>query len=349
MAENGLVLVTGATGFVGKWTVIELLKKGYSVRGTIRSLGKVEEVRNGVATQTGSEALERLDLIEADLLEDSGWAEAMQGVGAVMHVAAAIRSDEPEDAGLVVRPALEGTQRVMRFAQQAGIKRVILTSSVATVGYGHGHTTGRRVYDESYFTQLDQMKYTWAYCVGKTKAEQWAWAFAAETGLELTTIHPGAILGPAIDADHSISLGTVLRVVSGQAKAVPDQGFAVIDVRDVAAAHVAALEKPEAIGQRYLTAGEFTRLPDIPRILAEAYPDFNIQVGTIPGEVLWQMVDTNGTIKQIINDIGNEKHYDPSKGEALIGRKFISSREAILAAAQSAIDLGLVQVPRAAQ
>lgn len=199
MAGNNLILVTGATGFVGKWTVIRLLQAGYRVRGTLRSLAKADEVRAGVATQTGPEALSRLEFAEADLLDDKGWAVAMAGVDAVMHVATAIRGDEPKDQSLVIRPALEGTQRVLRFANEAGIKRFIMTSSIATVGYGHGQTSGRRVYNETHFTNLDNMKWKWAYCIGKTRAEQFAWAFAREHGIGLTTIHPGAIIGPAVD------------------------------------------------------------------------------------------------------------------------------------------------------
>src|SRR3982751_2172243 len=147
-----LILVTGAAGFVGKWCVVKLLEKGYRVRGTIRSDAKAEQVRKTVAGVVGGEAAGRLEMVKADILADAGWPEAMAGVDAVMHVATVIRGDEPKDPEVVVRPAVEGTERVLRMAHEAGIKRIILTSSIATVGYGHGHTTGRRVYDETYFT-----------------------------------------------------------------------------------------------------------------------------------------------------------------------------------------------------
>ena len=147
MSDQGLILVTGATGFVGKWTVLELLKAGHNVRGTVRSLGRSEEVRATLGAELGQGALDRLELVEADLLDDRGWTEAMQGVATVMHIATAIRADEPKDQSLVIRPALEGTQRVFRFADGAGVKRIIMTSSIATVGYGHGQASGRRVVD----------------------------------------------------------------------------------------------------------------------------------------------------------------------------------------------------------
>lgn len=336
------MLVTGATGFVGKWTVIRLLQAGYPVRGTIRSMRKAPEVFKSVTAEVGREAASRLELVEADLLDDRGWAEAMQGVATVMHVAAAIRADEPKDPDLVIRPALEGTERVLKAAHAAGIKRVILTSSIATVGYGHGHTTGRRVYNETHFTNLDGMKFTWAYCIGKTKAERLAWDFAKANGLELTTIHPGAIIGPALDDDASISVGLVSGLLDGSTPAMPSNGFAIIDVRDVADLHVAALENPASIGERYLATAEYTPFPEVANILRAAYPARKVTMRTVPDWLIRILARLGGPTRQIINDIGNEKYYDPTKSEALLGRKFISSKDSILATAESVIRLGLV-------
>lgn len=347
MTEQGLVLVTGASGFVGKWCVVQLLEKGYAVRGTVRSRGKADQVRKTVATTVGTDAAKRLDLVEADLLDDKGWAEAMRDVSAVMHVATAIRGDEPRDSSLVIRPAMEGTARVLKYANSAGIKRFILTCSVATVGYGHGHTTGKRVYDETYMTDLDNMRFTWAYCIGKTKAEQNAWAFAKENGVALTTIHPGAILGPALDDDASISLMMVTGLLEGSMPAMPTNGFAVVDVRDVAALHVAALEQPASAGQRYMATAEYVPFPKVGEILRDAYPDRTITQRLAPDWIIRLMARFGGPTRQIINDIGNEKHYDPAKSEALLGRKYIPAREAILDAAESAIRLNLLKPKKA--
>ena len=343
MADKGLVLVTGATGFVGKWTVIELLRAGYPVRGTVRSMAKAPQVRAAAAALAGEGALQRLDLVEADLLDDAGWAGAMRGVAATMHVATAIRADEPKDASLVVRPAVEGTARVLRFANDAGVKRFILTSSIATVGYGHGHTTGRRVYTEEHFTNLDNMRWTWAYCIGKTMAERAAWEFAKSNGIGLTTIHPGAIIGPAVDDDASISIGMVTGLFDSATPALPSNGFSIVDVRDVAAMHVAALEHPEAAGQRYLATAEYMPFPKVAEVLHEAYPDRNITSKHVPDWIIKLLARFGGPTRQIINDIGNEKIFDGSKGEALLGRKYIPVRQSILDTAESAIRLGLVK------
>ena len=337
-----MVLVTGATGFVGKWTVIRLLQAGYPVRGTIRSMRKASDVFKSVTAEVGREAASRIELVEADLLAEAGWAEAMTGVSAVMHVAAAIRADEPKDQDLVIRPALEGTERVMKSAHAAGVKRVIITSSIATVGYGHGHTTGKRVYDETHFTNLDGMKFKWAYCIGKTRAERLAWDYAKANGMELTTIHPGAIIGPALDDDASISVGLVSGLLDGTTPAMPSNGFAIIDVRDVADLHVAALQNPAAIGQRYLATSDYTPFPQVANILRSAYPDRKVTMRTVPDWLIRILARLGGPTRQIINDIGNEKHYDPRKSEALLGRKFISPKDSILATAESVIKLGLV-------
>lgn len=337
-----LVLVTGASGFVGKWCVVKLLDKGYRVRGTVRSDAKARQVMDTVTKTVGADKAKNLELVKADILDDKGWPAAMQGVDAVMHVATAIRADEPRDQSLVIRPAVEGTARVLKFAHEAGIKRVILTSSIATVGYGHGQTTGTRVYDETYFTNLENMRWTWAYCVGKTKAERAAWDYAKANGMELTTIHPGAIIGPALDDDASVSIMMVTGLLAGLTPALPSNGFSIIDVRDTADMHVAVLEHPETIGQRYLATAEYMPFPKIADIVREAYPNHKVTMRTVPDWVIRIVALFGGPARQIINDIGNEKIFDGSKGEKLIGRKYISAKQSILDTAESAFKLGLI-------
>lgn len=336
-----LILVTGASGFVGKWCVVKLLEKGYRVRGTIRTEAKARQVRETVTSVAGAEPASRLDLVTADILDDRGWPEATAGVSAVMHVATVIRGDEPRDQNLVIRPAVEGTARVLKFAHEAGISRVIMTSSIATVGYGHGQTSGTRTYDETYFTNLDNMRWKWAYCVGKTKAEQAAWAYAKANGMGLTTIHPGAIIGPALDEDASISVGMVSGLLQNATPALPSNGFSIIDVRDVADMHVAALAHPESIGERYLSTAEYMPFPKVAQIIQELYPDRKIVNRSAPDWAIRLVAMFGGPARQIINDIGNVKIFDGSKGEALMGHKYIPARQTISDTAESVIRLGL--------
>ena len=341
--RTGRVLVTGANGFVGKWTVIELLRAGFAVKGTVRAESSADAVRQAVAGTLGEGTLTGLGFVRLDLMRDEGWAEAMEDIDAVAHVAAQILDEEPRDMQRVIGPALEGTERVLRFAVAAGVLRVVMTSSIATVGYGHGHTSGRRTYTEADFTDLDTMKFTWAYCVGKTLAERAAWAYARSEGLRLTTIHPGAILGPALDAYASISLGMVSGLLEGSTPAMPSNGFSVIDVRDVAALHVAALQDPQSEGQRYLATAGYLPFPEVAEILRRAYPERTITNRTVPDWIIKLLARFGGPTRQIINDIGNEKHFDGSKGERLLGRPYISAEDAVLSTAESVIRLGLLK------
>ena len=339
--DQQLILVTGASGFVGKWCVVKLLEKGYRVRGTVRSDAKARQVRETVGGLVGPDAIARLELVQADILDDKGRPEALAGVTAVMHVATVIRGDEPRDQSLVIRPALEGTERILKATHAAGIKRLILTSSIATVGYGHGQTSGTRTYDETHFTNLENMRWTWAYCIGKTKAERLAWDFAKEHGLEMTTIHPGAIIGPALDEDASISVGLVGGLLDNSTPALPSNGFSIVDVRDVADMHVAALEKPEAIGQRYLATAEYMPFPEVARVVQELYPDRKIVNRAAPDWIIKLVAMFGGPARQIINDIGNVKIFDGRKGEALMGHKYIPARQTISDTAESVIKFGL--------
>ena len=187
------------------------------------------------------------------------------------------------------------------------------------------------------------MRRTWAYCIGKTKAEQHAWAFTKANGIGLTTVHPGAIIGPALDQDASISLGLVSGLLNGSTPAMPSNGFSIIDVRDVAALHIAALENPATIGQRYLATAEYMPFPEVAQILRAAYPDWSITTKRVPDWLIKLIASFGGPARQIINDIGNEKVFDGSKGEKLLGRKFISAKDSILATADSVINLGLAR------
>jgi nucleoside-diphosphate-sugar epimerase len=344
--DKGLVVVTGASGFVGKYVIAELLRSGYRVRGTLRAMGKAPGVRAAVASLTGSDPGPRLDLVEADLLNDAHWPQVMAGAMAVMHVAATIVAEEPKDFDVVVKPSLDGTRRVLEAARAAGVRRVVMTSSIATVGYGLGQTSGRRVYTEADFTRFEDMRFTWAYCVGKTRAERFAWDFARANGMELTTIHPGAILGPASDAETSISVGLVSGLLDGTTPAMPNVGFSISDVRDVAALHVKALDTPQSIGERYLVTADYLKFSDVADILRAAYPNYTITNRLVPDWIMRVLARFGGPVRQIINDIGNQKVFDGSKGERLLGRPYISAREAVLASAESVIRLGLLKPKR---
>jgi nucleoside-diphosphate-sugar epimerase len=187
------------------------------------------------------------------------------------------------------------------------------------------------------------MRFTWAYCVGKTRAERAAWAYAKANGMQVTTIHPGAIIGPALDDDASVSIGMVIGLLDASTPALPSNGFSIIDVRDVADMHVAALETPEAIGQRYLATAEYMPFPEVARVVHELYPDRKVTMRTVPDWIIRIVALFGGPARQIINDIGNVKIFDGAKGEALLGRNYIPARQSIRDTAESAFKLGLIK------
>ena len=186
------------------------------------------------------------------------------------------------------------------------------------------------------------MRWNWAYCIGKTRAERLAWAFAKEHGLDMTTIHPGAIIGPPLDDDASISVGMVGGLLDNSTPAVPSNGFSIVDVRDVADMHVAALEHPAAIGQRYLATAEYMPFPEVARVVQELYPDRQIVKRAAPDWAIRLVAATiGGPARQIINDIGNVKIFDGRKGEAMMGHPYIGARQSIKDTAEAYLRLGL--------
>ena len=262
------VLVTGGSGFLGGWCVVEALRSGYRVRTTVRDLAREGEVRASVGSQI--DAGERLSVHAADLTSDAGWAEAVAGCDYVLHVASPFPPAQPKDPDELIVPARDGTLRVLRESLAAGVKRIVVTSSVAAVRNG-ARDDGARELTEADWSDPDNTDLT-PYTRSKTIAELAAWEFMREQGAaeRLVTVQPGAIIGPVLGADRSYSLQAVERMVTGQMPGVPQLGFSFIDVRDVARLEVDALTAPEAGGQRLLAAGTFLWLSDVARDPAPA-------------------------------------------------------------------------------
>ena len=336
---SDLVLVTGASGFVGKWTVIALLRAGYSVRGSVRSEDKAEAVRKAVVSQLGEDVLYRLSFVKLNLLLDYGWSKAMSRVDAVMHIAAPVQASEPRDKSKFMAAAVGGTERVLRFAALAGVRRVIMTSSVAAVAYGHGNQSAVQTYSEADYTNLAGMRVPSSYHIAKTNAERTAWALARALPLDLTTILPSAILGPVLDDDFSASVALVGNMLVGAGPAMPRSGFSVVDVRDVAAAHLAALQKPASVGERYLVASDYLTMPEVATILRSAFPDHPVAAPYLPDWLVRLMARFGGPLRVVYEDLGQQKHYGHDKIEKLLGRPLLPGREAILSCASTLLAL----------
>lgn len=261
------VLVTGGSGFVASHTIIQLLAAGHAVRTTIRSAKRADDVRALLRSGGASdESVQAVAFVEADLLHDHGWASAIGGCEYVLHVASPFPTTIPKNEDDVVMPARQGVMRVLRAARDAGVKRVVLTSSFAAVAYGKpAQTAGSAPFDETSFSDPagDDVR---PYVKSKTLAERDAWDFIDKEGggVELAVLNPSGIFGPVLGADYSTSILMVQRLLAGAVPGCPRINFGVVDVRDVAALHIIAMTHAAAKGERFIAvSGNFMTMLEI--------------------------------------------------------------------------------------
>jgi dihydroflavonol-4-reductase len=319
---NGPVLVTGGTGFLGGWCVAELLKQGYDVRTTVRDRKREQAVRDAVAA-AGAQDGARLSVHQADLMSDDGWADAVSGCRHVLHVASPFPPVQPKDPDELIVPARDGALRVLRAALDAGVERIVMTSSVAAVR-GSRDSTEQTPFTEADWTDGDDTKLT-PYVRSKTLAERAAWQLARDRGAEdrLAAINPGAIIGPALNNDHSYSLQAVQRLLNGDMPAAPRLGFSFVDVRDVAELHLLAMTKPEAGGERFIATDEFMWMPDLAKVLRERLGEQAAKVPkrTAPDFVIRAMSRFDPSIRSFVGDLGKRQWLSSEKARSLLGWK----------------------------
>lgn len=337
-----LVLLTGASGFLGAHTALSLLRAGFRVRGAVRDVSKTT-MRFRVFTP--KEHQERLSFVALDLTRDDGWNEAATGCTYIVHTASPVPEGPVKNAAEVIEPAREGTLRALLSARRAKVRRVVLTSSTAAVIWGHARD-GSKVYDEQDWSDLNDS--VAAYERSKTLAERAAWKFVEELPeperFELVTVLPGLILGPLLDSDYSVS-GTVVRALLGrELPGVPDLGFAMVDVRDAADMHVAAMTVPEAAGQRFIVAGEHTPLRDVASVLARHYAPRGYRVPTrrLPNFLIKTMALWDRTAGLTANELGKRQDVSNQRAREVLGYEPRSTEEAILAMADSMIAHGVI-------
>ncbi len=325
--RDDLILLTGITGFIAKRIALDLLTNGYRVRGTLRADKGMAEVRDALRPQLADPALlDRLDFAKADLTSDTGWAAAMDGVAAVIHTASPFPIAQPRDAETVIRPAVDGTLRVLRAAQAAGVIRVVLTSSIEAVMHGApGRTlTGADWSDLSAPTVS-------AYTRSKTLAERAAWDFvAAHPEMQLTAINPGLVVGTPVDRNTGSSVSVVQRLLQGRDPVVPDFTLPVVDIADVSAMHVGALDRPATIGQRYVCADRFMSIPEMADVLRAAFPRRRIARRIAPKALLRVMALFDREIRLIVPSIGWKATLDNSAARRDFDKDFAPAPEAVL-------------------
>lgn len=335
------VLVTGATGFIATHLILQLLERGYSVRGTARSAEKAGALNRILSDYAGKPV--EIELVSAELLSDEGWDEAVAGMDYVQHIASPFPSTQPANADELIRPARDGALRVLKAAKAAGVKRVVLTSSVAAVDNGWGKAAPG-AFNETHWTKMDNPKQVSFYARSKTLAERAAWDYVngEGAGLELSVINPVGVLGPIMSADVSTSITLVLAPLKNMMKAYPRLNQGIVDVRDVARAHIEAMERPEAAGERFIAAAETLWFSEAGEILREAYPDRDLPKGEVPSWMVRILSNFNANLKPLLPNLDRQRGYDTSKARTVLGIDFIPARESILASADTAIKLGLV-------
>ena len=337
-----LVLVTGGSGFVGVHCIVQLLDAGFRVRTTLRSSNRSEEVRTmvraGGADPTG------LEFAEADLLRDEGWPAAVVGASYVLHVASPFPVRQPKDADELITPAREGTLRVLRAARDARVRRVVLTSSFAAVGYG---TDPDRPYTEEDWTDLSDPKLS-PYARSKTMAERAAWDFIDREGgdLELAAVNPVGIFGPALGNDLSSSLELLLALLNGRIPAVPNGTTMGVDVRDVADLHVRAMTQPDAAGERFIAvSGDPIAFRDLAKLLRERLgPDAKrVTTHVVPDWLVYAGALVSNDLRAVAPELHRSRRASSEKAERMLGWRPRPLDEAILAAAESIVQLRFVR------
>ena len=342
------VLVTGGSGFIGSHTIVKLLAAGHDVRATVRDLKRADDVRAMLRTG-GAAAPERVQFFAADLEKDAGWAEAVRGCEFVLHVASPLPASVPKNEDELIVPAREGTLRVLRAARDAGVKRVVVTSSFAAIGYGH--PASHPAFTEKDWTDPNSSD-VMAYPKSKTLAERAAWDFMAKEGgaLELATVNPVAVFGPVLAPDFSASIQIISRLMDGSLPGAPKLSFGVVDVRDVADLHLLAMTHPAAKGERFLAvAGEFMSIKQVALVLKARMGAAAKKVPTmeVPDFLVRLAALRDPAVKSILPELGKRKNATNEKARRLLGWSPRSNEEAIVATAESLIGLGLVKTPAA--
>ena len=327
------VLLTGISGFLGGHVALQLLNAGYTVRGSLRNLKRADKVRDTLA-RAGAD-ISRLEFVALDLMDDAGWHEAAEGCRYMQHTASPFVLKIPADKMELIGPAVQGTTRALHAANAAGAERIVLTSSMAAIAYGHDKARSAPFTDRDW-TDLDGRSVNF-YQESKTLAERRAWEIMEQAGRReaLSVINPSGIFGPLLDEDPGTSAILIQRLLNGSVPALPRIPITIVDVRDVAAAHVAAMTAPEAGGRRFPMGERTLFFKQVADLLAERYPQKRIPRRQMPDWAvrLYGLFDRD--VRGNLGELGLAKQLDSAGAVALLGRKLTPAPEAVLATAET--------------
>ena len=345
--EENMVLVTGANGFVASHCILQLLHGGYRVRGTLRDPDRGKKL-NEIIGRHADVSDGRLSFVSADLSSDESWERAADGCSRILHVASPVPRQAPKHADDVIAPARDGTLRVLKAAAKTGTKRVVMTSSTAAVLWGHKRD-GTEIYDEKEWTTLTRE--VAPYEQSKTIAERAAWDYVNGPGagrLEFVTLNPGLVLGPLLGDNASVSGEVVRKLLAAELPGCPDIGFAPVDVRDVASAHVTAMTHPHAAGQRFILAIEHAPLLQIAQILARHFnpKGFKVPTRRLPSWALKIVAMLDKTAALIVPELGKRQDVSSQRARTVLDWKPRDLETMLIDMAESMIKYGVVTAPR---
>jgi nucleoside-diphosphate-sugar epimerase len=331
------VLVTGGTGFIAGWAIVKLIERGYRVRTTVRDLSREAALRAAISSQV--DVTDKLTFTAAELTRDAGWDEAMSGCRYVLHIASPLGRESPHDRDALVEPARGGALRVLRAAVAAGVERVVMTSAAATARErGSSAISTERIWADPEDPLLDP------YRRSKILAERAAWDFMASGGgkTSLTTLLPGGVFGPLLPGGTPGSVWVVRNMLAGKPPRLINLGLSIVDVRDLAAAHVAALTAPQAPGERFLCTGHFLWMPEIAQILRSRLGSDGAKVPTrvLPDSLVYLLSLFMPQLRMFRHDIGQRRDADNSKARTLLGFQARSPAETLIDCARSLIGVG---------
>ncbi|MBF4517909.1 aldehyde reductase [Flavobacterium sp. ANB] len=344
MENKDIVLVTGGTGFVAMQIIMQLLQKGFQVRTTVRNLKNKDKI---IAVLKANDVtnLDNLSFVVTELTEDHNWEAALKGCKYVLSVASPVFFEKPKSESQAIRPAVEGILRVLKFANQEGVKRVVMTSNFGAVGFSQTDKT--RQTTESDWTNPN-MKGLSVYEKSKTLAEKAAWDYIknSKTNLEFTTINAVAIMGPSLNEHITGSFMLLENLLNGKMKAVPNIPLNIVDVRDVADLHIRAMITPEANGQRFIASADGQiSLPEIAILLKNKRPNIAEKVSSkiLPNWIIKIGAIFNVQAKEGIVFLNMNRNISNTKAKNILSWKPIATQETtILSAVDSMIKYNLI-------
>jgi len=340
------VLLTGASGYIGKHITLQFLQEGYSVVASVRNLAKADEVKAAVSPHLakGFDLDKHLAFVELDLEKDSGWDKALEGVDVLLHTASPFPIASPKDENELIRPAVEGTLRALKAAHKAKVKRVILTSSVAAVD-GNNLPAGKTAVDESMWTDVNHPLGSAAYTKSKTLAELAAWDYVKSTApeMKLTTINPVLVIGAPLDNHFGSSVSIIERILKASDPVLPDVCMSIVDVKNVAEMHVNAIKVKESKGERFLASAETVSFIEMAKTIKAAYPTRKVNTGQAPNFLIKLLSLFDGEIKRVVPLLGKKILVDASKAEKVLKINFIPAEQSILETADYLIKNGFVK------